>query len=102
MPVALVGLAVVMPVEGLASASVAEVWADRAACQADGLGAQVTQAARDFCGQSGVAAILPPTTPLPTTLPSAGRVIVRITALPPTLHLTLQHIDLPPPMISDC
>jgi len=97
-PVALVGLAVVMPVEGLAPATAAQQWADRAACQADGLGSQVTQAAREFCGSGSAAAIVPPPVVLPLLLPAAE--CASFDALDHRAHLLPidpHVIDLPPP-----
>ncbi len=96
-PVALVGLAVVMPVEGVSPASSAQQWTERAACQAESLGGQVTQAARDLCGGGSLAAVfaavaLPeppasshvaPPAP-PDRAPALGR-------------LDPHRIDLPPP-----
>ena len=98
MPVALVGLAVVMPVEGLTPASAAEAWADRAACQADSLGAQVTQAARALCGSGSGVAILPPATPLPDAAAPSIVLVPPVSAAPlPGIHLDPHRIDLPPP-----
>jgi len=101
-PVALVGLAVVMPIDGAAPPAPVGQWADRAVCQANGLGAQVTQAARDFCGSGAMPADITPASPfLPAAGPSLGAAQPAPPDRLPTLGRVSPHlVNLPPP--HDC